>query len=86
MLTKLCNRQVMVPDTNINLKQGSHNNMNTLSVYYCSFCEAVRKFLSAIIHLGENAGTIRAASQLSQMGYHKEAKALMMALTNKELK
>ena len=85
MLIRLCVILAMVPDTNINLKQGSHNNMNTLSVYYCSFCEAVRKFLSAIIHLGENAGTIKAATQLSQMGYHKEAKALMMSLKNKEL-
>jgi len=54
----------------------------TLSTYYCTICEAVKTIVitafCSMIAFGESAGRARAASHLSQMGMHKEAKALMM--------
>ena len=54
----------------------------TLSTYYCSICEAVKTIaitaLCSMIAFGESAGRARAASELSRMGMHDEAKALMM--------
>ena len=37
-----------------------------------------------LITLGEVAGTYRAATQLANMGYHKESKALMMSLKKED--
>ena len=52
----------------------------------CDFCVAVRTALIgvfiAFMAFGENVGRARAASQLSQMGYHAEAKALMLGEKN----
>ena len=53
----------------------------TIKAYYCSFCEAVSNFFKVlvigIIAMGESAGRARAARELTRMGMHKEAKALM---------
>ena len=54
----------------------------TISTYYCNFCEAVKTIVITafigFIAIGESAGRARAAAELSRMGMHKEAKALMM--------
>ena len=54
----------------------------TLSTYYCSICEAVKTIAIAafisFIAFGESAGRARAAAELSRMGLHNEAKALML--------
>ena len=54
----------------------------TLSTYYCTFCEAVKTIaitaFVGMIALGESAGRARAAAELSRMGMHDEAKALML--------
>ena len=50
----------------------------------CEICEKVAhlvsKVLDGIVAHAEIVGTARAAAQLSQQGYHKEAKALMLEL------
>jgi len=57
----------------------------TISTYYCSICEAVKTIVitafCTMIAVGESAGRARAASELSRMGMHKEAKALMLGDT-----
>ena len=58
--------------------------MSTITLYYCSFCEAVNKFFAKMITTCEAIGTARAAHQLAIMGLHKEAKKLM--LNNKKEK
>jgi hypothetical protein len=45
---------------------------------YCTFCDAVANTFNNIIGITESIGKARAASALAQMGYHEEAKALMM--------
>ena len=59
--------------------------MTTISTYYCSICEAVKTIVitafCTMIAVGESAGRARAASELSRMGMHKEAKALMLGDT-----
>ena len=54
----------------------------TISTYYCTFCDAVKTIaitaLCTMIAFGESAGRARAASELSRMGMHDEAKALML--------
>ena len=54
----------------------------TISTYYCTFCGAVKKAaltaLMGMIAFGESAGRARAAAELSRMGMHDEAKALML--------
>jgi len=56
--------------------------MTTISTYYCSICEAVKSIASSTLYniwsFGESAGRARAAAELSRMGMHDEAKALMM--------
>ena len=58
--------------------------MTTIAIksYYCSFCETVSKFFKSVMHgiiaMGESAGRARAARELTRMGLHKEAKALML--------
>jgi|TARA_Y100000389_G_scaffold57753_1_gene53766 tRNA G26 N,N-dimethylase Trm1 len=50
----------------------------------CEICEKVAHLVSkvwdGIVAHAEIVGTARAAAQLSQQGYHKEAKALMLEL------
>jgi xanthine/uracil permease len=50
--------------------------------FTCDICTKLRSLLVAvlvtIISISESAGRARAASELSRMGYHKEAKALML--------
>jgi hypothetical protein len=57
----------------------------TLNTYYCAICDAVKTIaITAFIGLiafGESAGRARAAAELSRMGMHKEAKALMLGDT-----
>ena len=54
----------------------------TLSTYYCSICEAVKTIVitafCTMIAVGESAGRARAASELSRMGMHDEARALIL--------
>ena len=58
----------------------------TISTYYCNFCEAVKTIVitafCTMIAVGESAGRARAASELTRMGMHKEAKALMLGEEN----
>lgn len=54
---------------------------NTTWNYTCKICSVLRKALAVafvgMIAFGESAGRARAASELSRMGLHEEAKALM---------
>lgn len=54
----------------------------TLNTYYCAICASIAKFASKtftkIMDTCDSIGRARAAAQLAQMGYHKEAKALML--------
>ena len=54
----------------------------TISTYYCSICEAVKTIVitafCTMIAVGESAGRARAASELTRMGMHKEARALIL--------
>ena len=56
--------------------------MTTISTYYCSICEAVKTIaitaLCSMIAFGESTGRARAAAELSRMGMHDEAKALIL--------
>jgi hypothetical protein len=56
---------------------------NTTWDFTCKICGVIRNAFAiafvAIIAFGESAGRARAASELSRMGYHDEAKALMLA-------
>jgi len=53
----------------------------------CNFCIKVRNVMARvfekIISVFETMGRARAAAQLANMGYHKEAKALMLNHKNK---
>ena len=57
----------------------------TISTYYCTICDAVKTIaitaFVGMIAFGESAGRARAASELTRMGMHKEAKALMLGDT-----
>lgn len=48
----------------------------------CKICNVIRKafvsFFIGMVAMGETAGRARAAAQLTSMGYHKEAKALIL--------
>ena len=54
----------------------------TISSYYCIFCEAVKtrvtNFGKGFWSFMETYGRARAAQQLHQMGYHEEARQLML--------
>ena len=54
----------------------------------CEICETISKFVSKtfdkMISITESMGRARAASQLAQMGYHEEAKYLMLEGTKKK--
>ena len=55
---------------------------NTTWNYTCKICNAINKTLAVmfvgLIAFGESAGRARAAAELSRMGYHAEAKSLML--------
>ena len=61
----------------------------TLNAYYCAFCAAVaktaKKFFAKTMAAFEAMGRARAASQLAQMGYHKQAKAVMLGKSVEEV-
>jgi len=61
----------------------------TLNTYYCAFCAAVakfaNKFFTKTMSAFEAMGRARAAAQLAQMGYHKEAKAIMLGKSVEEV-
>ena len=54
----------------------------TISTYYCTICQAVKTMaitaFCTMIAVGESAGRARAASELSRMGMHDEARALIL--------
>ena len=54
----------------------------------CEICDKISHFASVafnkIITTFETLGTARAASQLAQMGYHEEAKYLMIEAAKKK--
>ena len=54
----------------------------TLNTYYCAFCAAVakfaNKFFTKTISAFESMGRARAAAQLAQMGYHEQAREIML--------
>lgn len=54
----------------------------TISTYYCTFCDAVKKFakrtLTKVMITFEAIGRARAANRLAQMGYHDLAKKVML--------
>ena len=54
----------------------------TISTYYCTICQAVKTMaitaFCTMIAVGESAGRARAASELTRMGMHKEARALIL--------
>jgi len=49
-----------------------------LTQTYCAFCDAVVNFGIKLIGITESVGRARAASALAQMGYHEQAKQLML--------
>ena len=59
----------------------------TTWTYTCKVCAVIRdamgRFMNGVIALGESAGRARAARELTRMGLHAEAKALMLE-NNKE--
>ena len=61
----------------------------SLNTYYCAFCAAVAKFaknfFTKTMAAFESMGQARAAAQLAQMGYHKEAKAIMLGKSVEEV-
>ena len=62
---------------------------STLNTYYCAFCAAVAKFanktFTKFITATEEVGKARAAAELARMGYHKEARAVMLGVSTEDL-
>jgi hypothetical protein len=56
-----------------------------MNVYYCAFCSWLSRRLDGIYATLESVGAARAASQLARMGYHEQAKALMLMRQNGKL-
>ena len=56
---------------------------NTTWIYTCKICNTINKALAimfvGLLAFSETAGRARAASELTRMGMHKEAKALMLS-------
>ena len=52
--------------------------MTSITLTYCAICDALSNFLTKLIKTFETIGTARAANQLYQMGFHEEAKNLML--------
>ena len=54
----------------------------TLNTYYCAICASIakfaNKFFAKTMKTFDSIGRARAAAQLAQLGYHKQAKALML--------
>lgn len=61
----------------------------TLNTYYCAICASIAKFAKSIftkmVSACEATGRARAAAELSRMGYHKEAKAIMLGKSVEEV-
>lgn len=55
---------------------------NIIWDYTCKICKVIRTALSVafvgMIAVGESAGRARAAAELTRMGYHAEAKNIML--------
>ena len=51
--------------------------MASITATYCAFCEAMSNFGRAFMRSCDAIATARAANELTRMGLHKEAKALM---------
>tara|TARA_B100001057_G_scaffold91922_1_gene88187 strand:- start:104 stop:277 length:174 start_codon:yes stop_codon:yes gene_type:complete len=51
--------------------------MSTFTATYCAFCEAMSNFGRAFLRSCDAIAKARAANELTRMGLHKEAKALM---------
>ena len=56
--------------------------MASISATYCAFCEAMSNFGKAFMKSCDAIARARAANEMTRMGLHKEAKALMTS--NKE--
>ena len=58
--------------------------MNTLASKYCAICEAVAEwtnnFVKGMINTFETLGRARAAAHMTRLGYHEEAKKLMIEI------
>lgn len=54
----------------------------TTWTYTCKVCAVIQNamisFLNGVVAMGETAGRARAARELTRLGYHAEAKALML--------
>ena len=50
----------------------------TMKTYYCAVCEAVAVFGKETIRVFEMIGYAKAAAELARMGYHTEAKNLII--------
>ena len=61
----------------------------TLNTYYCAVCASIATFakntFTNIIETFEAAGRARAAAELARMGYHKEAKAIILGKSVEEV-
>ena len=51
--------------------------MTAITLTYCAFCDFASKVFTNMIKSFEAIGNARAAHELTRMGLHKEAKALM---------
>ena len=51
--------------------------MTAITLTYCAICEWTSKAFDNMIKTFETIGNARAAHELTRMGLHKEAKALM---------
>ena len=56
--------------------------MTAITLTYCAICEWTSKTFDNMIKTFETIGNARAAHELTRMGLHKEAKALMTGRKN----
>jgi len=49
---------------------------HAVTVSYCALCEIMQRLAKYIVYVFEDIGYARATSELSRMGYHKEAATL----------
>ena len=56
--------------------------MTAITLTYCDICEWTSKAFDNMIKTFETIGNARAAHELTRMGLHKEAKALMTGRKN----
>jgi len=59
---------------------------HTITLTYCKICDLVDNAFNTVINTFEAIGRARAASQLSAMGYHEAAKALMLGEDTTDVK